>query len=257
MSQAWVSKVVWMIVQADLTPEARVLWAYLAYRQADNATCWPALDRIAKDLHLSVWKTREAIRELITKGLLRREQPKTGRGHITRYAVVGKGSEIQTLSGEKGSENQHGKGLDFQQSEGVYKEEDYLIKRKPKRVVVCSSDLEQFEGARRLYPGTKRGRDTEFGDFRRKHKDWPAVLPELQPAIRAQIRHRQTLAEALQFVPAWKNFRTWLYQRCWEEQVPTPAGIGDLDGMGMSEEEAEAFEREHGWPSTPQKEVAV
>jgi hypothetical protein len=83
--------------------------------------------------------------------------------------------------------------------------------------------LEIFESARKAYQGTKRGCQTEFDDFTRKHKDWKEVLPLLEAVIKRQIDNREKLKFARQtdrnvFIPPWKNFKTWLYNRCWEEE---------------------------------------
>lgn len=80
--------------------------------------------------------------------------------------------------------------------------------------------LNDFEEARKLYPGTKRGRDTEFKDFCKKHKDWELVLPTMKNAIEAQIKWRAHASG--DFRPAWKNFSTWINQRCWEDE---PNGV--------------------------------
>ena len=77
----------------------------------------------------------------------------------------------------------------------------------------------QFEQARKLYQGTKRGYETELKDFC-KHKDWEKVISLLLPAIQTQIKVRQAMKKRGEFVPAWKNFKTWLNQRCWEEEYP-------------------------------------
>ncbi len=76
-----------------------------------------------------------------------------------------------------------------------------------------------FDQARVLYRkyGTVRGNATEFADFKRKHRDWKAVLPLIRKAIDDQAFWR---AVAIGFVPPWKNFKTWIYQRCWEEEHP-------------------------------------
>lgn len=76
-----------------------------------------------------------------------------------------------------------------------------------------------FDEARRHYPGVKRGLDTEFDSFRKKHKDWKSVLLLLSPAIKQQTERRGIDTLAGRFVPPWKYFKTWLYNRCWEETV--------------------------------------
>jgi len=68
-----------------------------------------------------------------------------------------------------------------------------------------------FDESRKLFKGTKRGLSTEYENFVKKHKDWKAVLPLLLPAVKNQIIWR---AEDKRY---WKNFKTWINNRCWEE----------------------------------------
>ena len=67
-----------------------------------------------------------------------------------------------------------------------------------------------FDEARKLFKGTKRGLETEYENFR-KHADWQDVLPLLKPAVEQQIRWRAADGRY------WKNFKTWINSRCWEE----------------------------------------
>lgn len=82
-------------------------------------------------------------------------------------------------------------------------------------------DKEIFNEAREKFPGTKRGNNTEFENFK-KHKDWKDILPLLLPAIENQIKYRTSIPSD-KFIPEWKNFKTWIYQRCWEEEIPGKA----------------------------------
>ena len=75
-----------------------------------------------------------------------------------------------------------------------------------------------FNSFRKLYPGTKRGNETEFKNFK-KHKDWKSVLPTLESAILNQIASRNKKIELRQFIPEWKHIQTWINQRCWEEEI--------------------------------------
>lgn len=84
--------------------------------------------------------------------------------------------------------------------------------------------ISDFEKAQKLFPGTKRGLNTEFDNFvyRCKHPLTGQrkllivdVLPLLLPAIERQIKWRRQTED---FVPEWKNFQTWINQRCWEEE---------------------------------------
>ena len=76
----------------------------------------------------------------------------------------------------------------------------------------------QFEEARKLYPGRKRGFQPEWDDFVKKHKRrLDIICPLLKPAIEKQIEYRATTKE---WCPPWKNFKTWLYGSWWTEEVP-------------------------------------
>lgn len=81
---------------------------------------------------------------------------------------------------------------------------------------------EQFEAARLLYPGRKRGLATEFCDFRSspKIKDWKNVLPLLVPAIERQIEEKLLLNASQEFCPKWPDFERWIKNRRWEDSTP-------------------------------------
>jgi len=74
-----------------------------------------------------------------------------------------------------------------------------------------------FEEARKIYKGTKRGCNTEFEVFI-KHKDWQEVLPMLKAAIQREIQYIEGLKKEGKFAPEYKHFKTWLNQRCWENE---------------------------------------
>jgi len=98
----------------------------------------------------------------------------------------------------------------------------------PKQVGgLLTQDEKLFEEARKEYPGTKRGLSTEFTNFRKKHRDWKQVISLLSPAIEKQILLKTRLKEQNKFVPEWKHFRTWINQRCWEEEAEMPRSEWD------------------------------
>ncbi len=76
-----------------------------------------------------------------------------------------------------------------------------------------------FDAARKLYPGIKRGNTVEFTNFTKKHKRWREILPQLLPAIQAQIDWRTTSKG--DFRPGWKYFSSWINQSFWEINVQT------------------------------------
>ena len=93
------------------------------------------------------------------------------------------------------------------------------VKLKEVKVNTTEDERAIFESARKLYPHTKRGLDTEFKDFQKKHRDWRQVLPLLKAAIEKQIEWRKNANG--DFRPEWKNFQTWTNQRCWELEMTT------------------------------------
>ena len=107
-------------------------------------------------------------------------------------------SKIKALKERKGKENK-----------------ENIKKTKAKK------DFFVFEEFRKLYPGTKRGGETEFQNFVKKHQDWQKVLPDLLSLLKTQISQREGLRQANQFVPEWKHLQTWINQRCWEDEYIT------------------------------------
>lgn len=77
----------------------------------------------------------------------------------------------------------------------------------------------EFEKARILYPGSKLGLDTEFNYFKKKTKDWKEVFTMLLPAIKNQIKARAAKEQKDEFVPEWKGFSSWIYNRFWELEM--------------------------------------
>ncbi len=78
-----------------------------------------------------------------------------------------------------------------------------------------------FEGFRKLYPGTKRGLDTEYENMQKKHKDYKDIIPDLEKIIMNQIRFKNEQKAKGEFVPQWKNLQTWINKRSWEEVFET------------------------------------
>lgn len=88
------------------------------------------------------------------------------------------------------------------------------------KVSQLKTDFEKF---RKSYPGTKRGFDTEWNDFIKKHKDWRKVVPLLLVSLNKQTDSRQQKKSKGNFAPEWKNLKTWLFQSCWTEEP----GVGE------------------------------
>jgi hypothetical protein len=80
--------------------------------------------------------------------------------------------------------------------------------------IFCDSTFSAF---RKFYPGTKRGDQIEFQNFK-KHKDWKNCINLLLPSLENEIAHKSKLKELGKFCPEWKNLSTWINQRCWESE---------------------------------------
>lgn len=83
---------------------------------------------------------------------------------------------------------------------------------------VQSELIAEFENFRKNYKGTKRGLEIEFKDFKR-HKDFSSCIDLLLPALEREEEQRQLAENSGKFFPARKHLKTWLYQRCWENEI--------------------------------------
>lgn len=82
---------------------------------------------------------------------------------------------------------------------------------------------ERFEKFREKYPGTKRGLDTEYDYLKQVCKtnklSIAEIIPLLENTIIKQIEVKNSLIKNGQFCADWKNLKTWLYNKCWEEEI--------------------------------------
>jgi hypothetical protein len=83
--------------------------------------------------------------------------------------------------------------------------------------------LSMFNQFRWLYPGRKRGNDTEFDNFRKRHNDWKDVLPQLTALLDAEIKAKAKMKNQGKFVPEWPTLSVYINQRRWEVDWGTPS----------------------------------
>lgn len=98
---------------------------------------------------------------------------------------------------------------------------------------------DEFELFRKRYPGTKRGLDTEFENFKKKHKDYKEVVSLLAPALEALITWREQKKMVGQFVPEYANLSTWINQRRWEVELEK------ITLNGTNRKDSESVQRKH------------
>lgn len=86
-----------------------------------------------------------------------------------------------------------------------------------------------FDTARKEYPGIKRGLDVEWDYLQavcRKHKlNLGQTVSDISAGVSRLVewRNRAEIEKAAGvniLVPFPKNFKTWLYNRCWTEEFP-------------------------------------
>lgn len=70
-----------------------------------------------------------------------------------------------------------------------------------------------------MYPGTKRGLDTEFSNFVKKYpRSYMNLVNDLMPNLLRQIEEKKAQYQAGDFVANWKNLRTYINQEAWTEE---------------------------------------
>ncbi len=83
---------------------------------------------------------------------------------------------------------------------------------------IVDASREKFEIFRRLYPGTKRGLDSEYQNFKKKHKDYKSVIDLLVPAVENWMLWASETKSANGFVPEYPMLATWINKRRWETE---------------------------------------
>lgn len=79
----------------------------------------------------------------------------------------------------------------------------------------------KFEEARKAFPGRKLGFSVEFENFVKKVGGRSKAAVEvlrLLPGIEAEKVDREAKAAARAFVPEWKNFKTWINAKAWDQE---------------------------------------
>jgi len=104
-------------------------------------------------------------------------------------------------------------------------------KGKVKVEVIINKDSPEylsFQSSVKKYPGSKGGVETEFTNYQKKYpEEWKGALVLIEPAIDKEIKHRKNVksqidanVQGLHLAP-WKNFSTWINNKCWEQEHGT------------------------------------
>lgn len=101
-----------------------------------------------------------------------------------------------------------------------------IYRKKPVEKNVMDRTMSAFEEARKLYPGTKRGSETEFKNFRKKYPmSFHTTVFKLLSAIESRMKWEEDSRLIGSFIPPWPHFQTWINQARWEDELPDPDTI--------------------------------
>ncbi len=86
---------IWLLACSDVDPQAKVIYAYLVWRQGQNEGCWPSVDRIAQDLQVERKTVMRHLQRLEEMGYIQVHR-QTGCSNF--YVINGEVPEQVTLS---------------------------------------------------------------------------------------------------------------------------------------------------------------
>jgi hypothetical protein len=184
------------------------------FKQSDNHVKNFAI-KLSKHLLFSEQEIYEALIDLLNEKVL------TINGDKLYQKRMVKDNELsikRSESGKKGGEKTQFAKANFKANNEATSENENENENVIKNV---------FDEFRKKYPGIKRGLDTEFDNFKKKHKDWKLVVKILLQKIEKQIEDRHNKKARKEFVPEWKNLQTWINQRCWEEETGMLISFGN------------------------------
>lgn len=190
------------------------------FSQDNNSQFSGSISYIQEWLMCSRHTAIDTMKSLEDKGLIKKEQYEVNGVKFNRYIALGGSANsalpVQTALG--GSANSAPNNNIIINNNPPLSKDNSPQGDESVTVEEVSSDELVFDTFRRAYKGTKRGLNTEFTNFKKKHKDWREVLPLLLPLYEQQQAKRQkALAEGC-FVPQEKNLQTYINQRCWEAE---------------------------------------
>lgn len=163
------------------------------------------------------------MKSLEDKGLVKKEQYDVNGVKFNRYTALGGSKEFlppvkETEGGSKDSLPNNNIDNNIINPPLSNDNTPKGVESETVEVETISEEEQMFDKFRRTYRGTKRGLQTEFTNFKKKHKDWREVLVILLPAYQAQQTKREQALRQGCFVPQEKNLSTYINQRCWEAE---------------------------------------
>ncbi|HML74728.1 MAG TPA: hypothetical protein PKB02_09560, partial [Anaerohalosphaeraceae bacterium] len=202
----------YIIKPLAITQDSRLSYAEQDYLcliwQLHNAKgCTASNKYFARYFNVARPRVSEVITSLKNKGIIQTIEAREGKNITGRTIIIIDESIKDSLT--VCTKNYLSGGDKETPGRGDKKSPVGGAKKSPEEKIDIESKYKNiFNEARLLFPGSKRGNDTEFDNFTNA-KDWREVLPKLLPAIQREISHKKYLTDSGKFCPAWKNFKTW------------------------------------------------
>ena len=170
----------------------------------------------------------DTLKSLEDKGLIKKEQIEINKVKINRYTAIVPDGMVGSAKIAPVVQNLNQGSAKIAPNNNIIINNDNPplsndntpngVESETVEVETISEEELMFDTFRKAYKGTKRGLQTEFTNFKKKHKDWREVLPLLLPAYQHQQELREQGKATGCFVPQEKNLQTYINQRCWEAE---------------------------------------
>lgn len=201
-----------LVFDKTLTDRARFVYVFMACKPDD----WDFyLEPMSKEIGYSTETLRKYINELVESGwLIKGDQINTnGKFGAVEYTL--KATKTTLNHDFSDTENfRHGKTPTQDNRDNKEKRDNKNIKELKEKFAAF---VKQYK---KLTNKQTRSAETEFNDFKNRHRDWEQVIPLLPIAIEREAKARNNAIAMHKFFPEPKMLQTYLgKQRAWEMYV--------------------------------------
>lgn len=201
-----------LVFDKSLSDRARFVYVFMACKPDD----WDFyLEPMSKEIGYSIETLRKYINELVESGWLIKGEQMNENGKFGAVEYTLKATKTTLNHDFSDTENfRHGKNP-------TQDNRDYKEKRDNKNIKELKEKFAAFvKQYKKLTNKQTRSAETEFNDFKNRHRDWEQVIPLLPIAIERETKARNNAIAMHKFFPEPKMLQTYLgKQRAWEMYV--------------------------------------